>query len=77
VLLILRGEDKNSRDAMSISIWNLAADVSNGENDDFILQHDCEIDKLLRFFLADACGGGPVKRIRESISTSSEDRRAN
>jgi heme-degrading monooxygenase HmoA len=35
LLLILRGEDKDSRDAMSISIWDSAADVSNSENDDF------------------------------------------
>ena len=34
-LLILRAEDKVSREAMAISVWDTAADVKNSENDDF------------------------------------------
>ena len=33
-LLILRGEEKDSRDAMAISVWDSAADMSNSENDE-------------------------------------------
>jgi len=35
VLLILRGEEKDSQDAMAISAWDSAADMRNSENDKF------------------------------------------
>ena len=35
VLLVLRGEDEESRDAMAISVWETAADLTNSDNDAF------------------------------------------
>jgi heme-degrading monooxygenase HmoA len=35
VLLVLRGEGEDSRDAMAISVWNSAAELKNCDNDDF------------------------------------------
>lgn len=35
VLLVLRGEDEDSRDAMAISVWDSAADLKNSDNDAF------------------------------------------
>lgn len=32
-LLILQGEEKDSRDAMAISVWDSEEDISNSEND--------------------------------------------
>ena len=33
-LLVLRGEEKDSRDAMAISVWDSAADMSDSDNDE-------------------------------------------
>ncbi|MGA7855817.1 MAG: antibiotic biosynthesis monooxygenase [Candidatus Acidiferrales bacterium] len=35
VLLVLRGEGEESRDAMAISVWDSAADLQNSDNDAF------------------------------------------
>jgi heme-degrading monooxygenase HmoA len=35
VLLLLRGENPDGRDAMAISVWNSAADLKNCDNDAF------------------------------------------
>jgi heme-degrading monooxygenase HmoA len=35
VLLILRGEDKTSRDAMAVSVWDSATDMKNSDNNEF------------------------------------------
>lgn len=35
VLLVLRGEGEESRDAMAISVWDSAADLLNSDNDTF------------------------------------------
>jgi heme-degrading monooxygenase HmoA len=35
VLLVLRGEGEDSRDAMAISVWDSAADLKNSDNDAF------------------------------------------
>lgn len=35
VLLILRGEDKDSQDAMAISVWDSVSDMKNSDNDEF------------------------------------------
>jgi heme-degrading monooxygenase HmoA len=35
VLLVLRGEDPASRDAMAISVWDSAEDLKNSDNDAF------------------------------------------
>lgn len=35
VLLLLRGDDPEGRDAMAISVWNSAADLKNCDNDAF------------------------------------------
>jgi len=35
VLIVLRGEDPASRDAMAISVWDTAADLKNSDNDAF------------------------------------------
>jgi heme-degrading monooxygenase HmoA len=35
VLLVLRGEGDDSRDAMAISVWESAADLKNSDNDAF------------------------------------------
>ncbi|MGA7916879.1 MAG: antibiotic biosynthesis monooxygenase [Candidatus Acidiferrales bacterium] len=35
VLLVLRGETDDSRDAMAISVWDSAADLKNSDNDAF------------------------------------------
>jgi heme-degrading monooxygenase HmoA len=35
VLLILRGEEKGSRDAMAVSVWDTSADLKNSDNNEF------------------------------------------
>ncbi len=35
VLLVLRGEEKTSRDAMAISVWESAQDLKDSDNDAF------------------------------------------
>lgn len=42
VLLILRGEESGSRDAMAISVWDSAVDLKNSDNNEFyydVLSH--------------------------------------
>ncbi len=45
VLLVLRGEEPDSRDATAISVWNSAADLQNSDNDTFYYE---VLTKLLR-----------------------------
>ncbi len=35
VLLVLRGEESGSRDAMAISVWDSAVDLKNSDNNEF------------------------------------------
>lgn len=45
VLLVLRGEDPDGRDATAISVWESAADLKNSDNDAFYYE---TLARLLR-----------------------------
>ena len=65
VLLVLRGEGEESRDAMAISVWDSAADLQNSDNDAFYYEVLGTTAELLRKLLADAPAGSPGQQIRE------------
>jgi heme-degrading monooxygenase HmoA len=62
VLLLLRGEEPDGRDATSISVWDSPEDLHNSEN-----------DELLRELLTDASARSAEKQIRDSIRTNKTD----
>jgi heme-degrading monooxygenase HmoA len=50
VLLVLRGEDPDSRDAMGISVWESAEDLKNSDNDAFYYEALARLIKCCESF---------------------------
>ena len=72
-LVILRGEEIESRDAMSISVWNSTADMNNSENDDFYYKGLMRLMKCCESF---SPGRGQEVLLSKFANPSEESRAA-